>query len=82
MAQTMKTIAAEHRQSPEATKSLCKALSIALARFPRVRLGHLPTPLEPMDRLSELLGGPRLWVKRDDCTGLSSGGNKTRSLNT
>lgn len=80
MAQTMKTIAAEDRQSPEATKSLCKALSIALARFPRVRLGHLPTPLEPMDRLSELLGGPRLWVKRDDCTGLSSGGNKTRKL--
>lgn len=52
----------------------------ALAAFPRVRLGHLPTPLEPMDRLSEALGGPRLWVKRDDCTGLSSGGNKTRKL--
>ncbi|WP_037293945.1 D-cysteine desulfhydrase [Roseobacter sp. CCS2] len=51
-----------------------------LAKFPRVALGHLPTPLEPMDRLSERLGGPRLWVKRDDCTGLSSGGNKTRKL--
>jgi L-cysteate sulfo-lyase len=62
------------------TLSLCKDLSMALARFPKVRLGHLPTPLEPMDRLSELLGGPRLWVKRDDCTGLSSGGNKTRKL--
>jgi L-cysteate sulfo-lyase len=60
--------------------SLCKDLSIALAKFPRVKLGHLPTPLEPMDRLSEMLGGPRLWVKRDDCTGLSSGGNKTRKL--
>ena len=60
--------------------SRCKDLSIALARFPRVALGHLPTPLEPMDRLSEELGGPRLWVKRDDCTGLSSGGNKTRKL--
>lgn len=59
---------------------LCKELSIKLSQFPRVRLGHLPTPLEPMDRLSELLGGPRLWVKRDDCTGLSSGGNKTRKL--
>lgn len=58
----------------------CKELSILLAKFPRVRLGHLPTPLEPMDRLSELLGGPRLWVKRDDCTGLSTGGNKTRKL--
>lgn len=53
---------------------------MTLAGFPRIRLGHLPTPLEPMDRLSELLGGPRLWVKRDDCTGLSSGGNKTRKL--
>ncbi|MEM6759006.1 MAG: D-cysteine desulfhydrase [Pseudomonadota bacterium] len=53
---------------------------MTLARFPRVKLGHLPTPLEPMDRLSEMLGGPRLWVKRDDCTGLSTGGNKTRKL--
>ncbi|MCB1858773.1 MAG: D-cysteine desulfhydrase [Gammaproteobacteria bacterium] len=52
----------------------------ALAKFPHVKLGHLPTPLEPMDRLSEALGGPRIWVKRDDCTGLSSGGNKTRKL--
>src|SRR6056300_242067 len=60
--------------------SRCKDLSLALARFPRVSLGHLPTPLEPMDRLSEELGGPRIWVKRDDCTGLSSGGNKTRKL--
>jgi len=51
-----------------------------LARFPRVRLGHLPTPLEPMENLSRHLGGPRLWIKRDDCTGLSSGGNKTRKL--
>lgn len=57
-----------------------KDLSSALAAFPRVRLGHLPTPLEPMDRLSEHLDGPRFWVKRDDCTGLSSGGNKTRKL--
>ncbi|WP_158773572.1 D-cysteine desulfhydrase [Cobetia sp. L2A1] len=51
-----------------------------LSRFPRVRLGHLSTPLEPMDNLSKLLGGPRLWIKRDDCTGLSTGGNKTRKL--
>ena len=60
--------------------SRCKDLSVRLAKFPRVTLGHFPTPLEPMDRLSEELGGPRLWVKRDDCTGLSSGGNKTRKL--
>ena len=50
------------------------------ARFPRLHLAHLPTPLEPMERLSAALGGPRLWIKRDDCTGMSSGGNKTRKL--
>lgn len=66
--------------TPGISLSLCKDLALTLAGFPRVRLGHLPTPLEPMDRLSEHLGGPRLWVKRDDCTGLSSGGNKTRKL--
>lgn len=51
-----------------------------LSRFPRVKLAHLPTPLEPMPRLTKALGGPDLWIKRDDCTGLSSGGNKTRKL--
>ncbi|ORE90785.1 D-cysteine desulfhydrase [Acuticoccus yangtzensis] len=51
-----------------------------LARFPRLHLAHLPTPLEPMDRLSKALGGPRLFIKRDDCTGMSTGGNKTRKL--
>jgi L-cysteate sulfo-lyase len=51
-----------------------------LAKFPRLRITHSPTPLEPMKRLSEALGGPNLWIKRDDCTGLASGGNKTRKL--
>ena len=51
-----------------------------LTRFPRQRLAHLPTPLEPLPRLTEALGGPEIWVKRDDCTGLSTGGNKTRKL--
>ncbi len=51
-----------------------------LARFPRHFLAHLPTPLERMDRLSKELGGPEIWIKRDDCTGLSTGGNKTRKL--
>lgn len=51
-----------------------------LARIPRVRLGHLLTPLEPMPRLSKALGGPEIWIKRDDCTGLATGGNKTRKL--
>ncbi|OED45192.1 D-cysteine desulfhydrase [Chromatiales bacterium (ex Bugula neritina AB1)] len=51
-----------------------------LSRFPRVHLAHLPTPLEKLDRLSKELGGPEIWIKRDDCTGLSTGGNKTRKL--
>lgn len=48
--------------------------------LPRVRFAHLPTALEPLERLSEELGGPKLWVKRDDQTGLAFGGNKTRKL--
>jgi L-cysteate sulfo-lyase len=51
-----------------------------LSRFPRIRLAHLPTPLEALPRLSEHLNGPNLYIKRDDCTGLASGGNKTRKL--
>ena len=51
-----------------------------LSDFPRVHLAHLPTPLEHMSRLSEHLGGPEIFVKRDDCTGLATGGNKTRKL--
>lgn len=51
-----------------------------LARFPRRFIAHLPTPLERLDRLSAELGGPEIWIKRDDCTGLSTGGNKTRKL--
>ncbi|MGO9717180.1 MAG: D-cysteine desulfhydrase [Steroidobacteraceae bacterium] len=51
-----------------------------LARFPRVRLAHLPTPLEHLPNLTRVLNGPEIWVKRDDCTGLSTGGNKTRKL--
>ena len=51
-----------------------------LSRFPRVSLAHLPTPLELLPRLSAHLGGPNIYVKRDDCTGLATGGNKTRKL--
>ena len=46
----------------------------------RVHIAHLPTPIEEMTRLSRLLGGPRLFIKRDDQTGLAFGGNKTRKL--
>lgn len=51
-----------------------------LTRFPRRFIAHLPTPLERLDRLSAELNGPEIWIKRDDCTGLSTGGNKTRKL--
>jgi L-cysteate sulfo-lyase len=51
-----------------------------LSRFPRIRLAHLPTPLEHLENLSRALAGPEIWIKRDDCTGMSSGGNKTRKL--
>jgi len=50
-----------------------------LAATPRVALAHLPTPLEPLPRLSQALG-IELYVKRDDCTGLATGGNKARKL--
>jgi L-cysteate sulfo-lyase len=46
----------------------------------RLRFAHLPTPVEALSRLSEILGGPHLLIKRDDQTGLAFGGNKTRKL--
>ena len=49
-------------------------------KLPRCSLGFFPTPLVEMRRLSQRLGGPRLWIKRDDLTGLAFGGNKTRKL--
>ena len=56
------------------------SLEARLARFPRLGLTRLPTPLEPLPRLSAAIGGPRLWVKREDCTGFGFGGNKLRKL--
>lgn len=52
----------------------------ALSEHPRVRLLHSPTPLEEMPRLGEAIGLNNLFVKRDDCTGVAGGGNKTRKL--
>ena len=46
----------------------------------RLSLAHLPTPLASLERLSQVLGGPQIWIKRDDQTGLATGGNKTRKL--
>jgi D-cysteine desulfhydrase len=51
-----------------------------LARFPRRRYTPYATAIEPMPNLSRALGGPNLWIKRDDTLGLASGGNKTRKL--
>ncbi len=51
-----------------------------LSRLPRVPLAFLPTPLESCPRLSRALGGPSIWIKRDDQTGLAFGGNKVRHL--
>jgi D-cysteine desulfhydrase family pyridoxal phosphate-dependent enzyme len=48
--------------------------------LPRVQIAHLPTRIERLERLEAELGGPELWVKRDDQTGLAFGGNKTRKL--
>jgi 1-aminocyclopropane-1-carboxylate deaminase/D-cysteine desulfhydrase-like pyridoxal-dependent ACC family enzyme len=55
-------------------------LAARLARFPRIRLAFLPTPLEACPRLSAALGGGDILIKRDDLTGLAFGGNKTRQL--
>lgn len=57
-----------------------KTRLIDFGRYPQYPLCHRPTPIEAMPRLSGELGGPALFIKRDDCTGLATGGNKTRKL--
>lgn len=52
----------------------------ALTAMPRMRLAALPTPIDELSKLSQSLGGPTILVKRDDLTGLATGGNKTRKL--
>jgi len=54
-------------------------LATRIDQLPRIRLAHLPTPFEELGRLGRLVGA-NLWIKRDDCTGLAFGGNKTRKL--
>jgi len=48
--------------------------------FPRIKLGHFPTPIEHLANITEYLDGPEIFIKRDDCSGLATGGNKTRKL--
>jgi 1-aminocyclopropane-1-carboxylate deaminase/D-cysteine desulfhydrase-like pyridoxal-dependent ACC family enzyme len=63
------------RTEPRITTQQLRDRIDRLARFP---LAHLPTPLERLPRFSRILGGPEIYIKRDDCTGLAFGGNKTR----
>jgi D-cysteine desulfhydrase family pyridoxal phosphate-dependent enzyme len=62
------------------TRMIGVELGAALGRIPRVTLAALPTPLDAAPGLSAALGGPEIWIKRDDLTGLCFGGNKTRQL--
>ena len=57
-------------------QELCRSIEL----IPQVDIGHFPTPLEECPRLSEALGGPRIFMKREDCSGLAFGGNKVRQL--
>ena len=51
-----------------------------IEKFERIKLGHFPTPIEYLKNITEHLNGPQIYIKRDDCTGLATGGNKTRKL--
>ena len=59
---------------------MSEGIAPGIDRKRRVSLVHAPTPLEPLKGLTKLLGGPEIWIKRDDCTGLALGGNKSRKL--
>ncbi len=60
--------------------NLTTSFASRISSFPRIPLGQFPTPLEALPRLTQALGGPTLWVKRDDVAGPAMGGNKTRKL--
>lgn len=65
---------------PPAWHANVKDIQTRIAALPRVRLAITPTPLEYAPQLTKRLGGPRIFVKRDDLTGIAFGGNKTRNL--
>lgn len=65
-------------QTVDRSVELSEDLAPSPATLSRWPLGHLPTPLGPMERVIEHLGAPRLHEERDGCIGLSSGGNQTR----
>src|SRR6266536_331677 len=68
------------RQSSPLQSSGHHQLVMHIEKLPRFPLAQLPTPIEKLARLSRELGGPELFIKRDDQTGLALGGNKTRKL--
>lgn len=72
-------IATEGPRSLESPR-LVAEVRAAIARIPRVKIVLTPTPLEPAPNLTKALGGPRIFVKRDDLTGVALGGNKLRNL--
>jgi D-cysteine desulfhydrase len=51
-----------------------------IKKLPRTKLGFFPTPITELKRISGHLNGPRIYIKRDDLSGLAFGGNKTRKL--
>lgn len=51
-----------------------------IKKYSRVSLVHLPTPMRKLEHISAELGGPEIWIKRDDLTGMAFGGNKSRKL--
>lgn len=65
---------------PAAWHSKVKDIRSRIAALPRVRLAITPTPLEEAPQLTKRLGGPKIFIKRDDLTGVAFGGNKTRNL--
>jgi L-cysteate sulfo-lyase len=68
----------QHRYDEPPAQPL--GLPMDLSRFPRVTFCGFRTPLQPMPNLTRFVGGPAIWIKRDDCTGLATGGNKARKL--
>jgi D-cysteine desulfhydrase family pyridoxal phosphate-dependent enzyme len=62
------------------SESSINALKSKIELFPRVDLIHMPTPINKMEHLTKELGGPEIYIKREDLTGLAFGGNKSRKL--
>ena len=69
-----------HNQHQKFVRSMKKENMPTLSEMPRILLAHLPTPIDSLPNLSKYLGGPDLYIKRDDQTGLATGGNKARKL--